>query len=67
VCSSAAGYYIGYLSPDGIPYSRESVYYWASEAGCQEALDRGTWQPRDTGWNPAPLTVTVFDCDSEPF
>lgn len=25
--SSGAGYYVGYLSADGSPYSRESIYF----------------------------------------
>lgn len=68
VCDSAAGYYIGYLDPDGTPYSRESVDYWASKHEAQKALDSQTWRPRDTGYaGPGLLTVVDVDWDSEPF
>jgi hypothetical protein len=31
VLQSAAGFYIGYLTKDGFPYSRESGYYETEE------------------------------------
>ena len=39
VLSSGAGYYIGYLCEDGMPYSRESIYF-PDEPSCQAALDK---------------------------
>lgn len=27
VFHTTAGYYVGYLTPDGAPYSRESIYF----------------------------------------
>jgi hypothetical protein len=39
VLSSGAGYYIGYLCKDGMPYSRESDYF-PDEQSCQAALDQ---------------------------
>ena len=68
VCWSAAGYYIGYLTVEGFPSSRESLNYWALEADAEAVLKSGDWAPRTTEWNPSPLTVTVVaDWDSEPF
>jgi len=39
VLCSGAGYYIGYLCKDGMPYSRESDYF-PDEQSCQAALDQ---------------------------
>jgi hypothetical protein len=43
VLSTPAGYYIGYLTEDGFPYSRESGYY-ATEEEAQEAMKGGGYE-----------------------
>lgn len=45
VLSSAAGHYIG-TAADGIPYSRESVEYFASAELASAALEAGAWTQR---------------------
>ena len=45
VLQSAAGFYIGYLTKDGFPYSRESGYYETEELA-ETALVSGEWVPR---------------------
>ena len=42
VLQSAAGYYIGFLTTDGFPYSRESGYY-ATEELAEAALASGNF------------------------
>ena len=45
VLRSSAGYYIGTLTEDGFPNSRDSNYYPTAEAA-QADLDNGTFTPR---------------------
>ena len=42
VLKSAAGFYIGYLSEDGFPYSRESGYFATAEKA-KESLNKGSF------------------------
>lgn len=42
VLQSAAGFYIGYLSEDGFPYSRESGYFATAEEA-KESLSNGSF------------------------
>ena len=42
VLQSAAGFYIGYLSEDGCPYSRESGYFATAEEA-EESLSNGSF------------------------
>ena len=42
VLQSAAGFYIGYLSEDGFPYSRESGYFATAEKA-KESLRNGSF------------------------
>ena len=44
--SSAAGWYLGTLDEYGLPLSRESVEYWASEQEAMRALETGEWTQR---------------------
>lgn len=51
VLRSGAGYYIGttYFDQDigaELPYSRESVEYWATCDEARQALIEGKWTPR---------------------
>lgn len=46
VCHSAAGYYIGAVDEDGLPYARHSRDYYRTREQAQEALDNGTWVPK---------------------
>jgi len=66
VCSSPAGFFLGYSTREGLPYSRESLHYWALAADAEAALTTGEWEPRTTGYAGAGL-LTVVDWDSEPF
>ncbi len=43
VLKSAAGFYIGTLDEDGLPCSRESNQYFATEEKAQKALTDGGW------------------------
>ena len=43
VCKSQAGHYIGTLSADGEPYTRESQEYWVDRAQADQALRDGRW------------------------
>jgi hypothetical protein len=48
VCPSAAGFYLGTLTPKGEPYSRESVQYWPTRGAAERALriGRPAWTQR---------------------
>ncbi|MCC6716308.1 MAG: hypothetical protein IT555_00325 [Acetobacteraceae bacterium] len=46
VCQSRAGFYVGTLDADGLPYSRESVEYWPRRAPADKALSTGTFTQR---------------------
>lgn len=46
VCCSAAGFYIGTMSPDGTPCSRESAEYWKERKRAEFALWSGYWTQR---------------------
>ncbi len=46
VLKSAAGFYLGTTSADGLPFSRESVEYWPSDVDAALALENGTWTQR---------------------
>lgn len=46
VCYSARGFYIG-TRDEGLPFSRESVEYWARREQAEAALTQGTWTQRD--------------------
>jgi hypothetical protein len=48
VCRSATGFYLGTLTPEGEPYSRESVQYWPTREEAERALKAGwkTWTQR---------------------
>lgn len=46
VCKSAAGHYIGTLSEDGEPYTRESKEYWKSPEKAETALRTRSWTQR---------------------
>lgn len=43
VCQSNAGYYIGTMSMEGEPISRESVEYYKTQLEANNALANGTW------------------------
>lgn len=45
VMQSGAGFYIGY-SQHGMPYSRESLRYYATREIAQAALDSDAWERR---------------------
>ncbi len=48
VCRSAAGYYLGTLTPDGHPNSRESAEYWDRKEDAEAALTgQKPWTPRN--------------------
>lgn len=48
VCRSAAGYYLGTLTPEGLPNSRESTEYWARKEDAEAALaGQKPWTPRN--------------------
>jgi len=46
VCHSQAGYYLGTLDAEGLPFSRESAEYWRKPATAHEALRSGQWTQR---------------------
>jgi hypothetical protein len=46
VCKSAAGYYIGTLTEEGWPNSRESVEYYHTREEAQKALDEESYTQR---------------------
>lgn len=46
VCKSAAGYYIGTLTEEGWPISRESESYYETKASAEFALKHSTWVQR---------------------
>ena len=46
VCYSARGFYIG-TCDDSLPFSRESVEYWARRDEAQAALAAGRWTQRE--------------------
>jgi hypothetical protein len=46
VLKSGAGYYIGTLDTDGMPFSRESFEYWSQASDAETALQRGLWRQR---------------------
>jgi hypothetical protein len=49
VCRAASGiHYIGTLTPEGEPYSRESAEYWPTREAAEKALKAGrsTWTQR---------------------
>ncbi len=53
VCKSAAGYYLGTLTPDGQPNSRESTEYWDRKKDAEAALAGSKpWTPRNTVEHP---------------
>ena len=43
VCKSQAGYYIGTLNEDGLPYTRESQEYWRKRELANAALRTAGW------------------------
>jgi hypothetical protein len=43
ILSTPAGYYIGYLTGDGFPYSRESGYYTTREEA-ETVLKKGGYE-----------------------
>lgn len=46
VCKSRAGYYIGTLDADGLPFSRESLEYWDKPDKAETAFALGLWTQR---------------------
>ena len=46
VCQSRAGFYVGTLDEEGLPYSRESAEYWRDKIKAEQALDGGKWTQR---------------------
>lgn len=46
VCQSRAGFYLGTLTEEGLPNSRESVEYWPQRPQAEAALQRGTFTQR---------------------
>ena len=48
VCKSQAGYYVGTLSSDGEPYTRESQEYWPKQAQADAALRDGSWTQKSS-------------------
>jgi hypothetical protein len=46
VLRSAAGYYLGTLTDDGFPNTRESVDYWSTENDAKRAMASGEWEQR---------------------
>ncbi len=47
ILRSAAGFYIGTTTDEGLPLSRESVEYWDHEDRALTALEDGTWTQRE--------------------
>ena len=47
VLKSAAGFYLGTLSPEGFPNSRDSVEYWKTEKEADKALSTDSWTVRN--------------------
>ena len=43
VCKSAAGFYIGTLNEEGVPFTRESCEYWRKREQAEAALAKGLW------------------------
>ncbi|MEM9030486.1 MAG: hypothetical protein AAGC70_19170 [Pseudomonadota bacterium] len=43
ILKSAAGYYIGTLDEDGLPFTRESACYWDTRNAAETALQRGVF------------------------
>jgi hypothetical protein len=50
VLPSAAGYYLGTLDHDGMPYSRESEEYWKTREEAEAALN----SPSPQAWTQRP-------------
>jgi hypothetical protein len=48
VCESAAGFYLGAVSPTEGPLARDSAEYFASSEDAQAALASGAWTQRMT-------------------
>jgi hypothetical protein len=51
VCKAGSGiFYLGTLTPDGLPYSRESVEYWTKREEAERALKTGhpSWTQRSS-------------------
>lgn len=46
VCRSGAGFYIGTLNEDGLPYERYSARYWPVPDEALQALQSGKWIPK---------------------
>lgn len=46
VCKSAAGYYIGTVDEDGLPFTRESEEYWSTWTEANNALKSKTFTQR---------------------
>lgn len=46
VCRSQTGFYLGTLTEEGLPNSRESVEYWPQRPQAEAALARGTFTQR---------------------
>ena len=47
VCDSDQGYHLGTVGVYGEPVSRESVEYWGTWRGANEALKSGIWKQRE--------------------
>lgn len=47
ICTSANGHYIGTLDDDGMPYSRESLEYWATHQEAMSAFKTENWTQRE--------------------
>ena len=47
VLKSAAGFYLGTLTPEGFPNSRDSVEYWKTEKAAEKALLTDSWTVRN--------------------
>lgn len=43
VCKSAAGFYLGTYDHEGLPFTRESLEYWAKRERAEQALQKGLW------------------------
>jgi hypothetical protein len=46
ICRSQAGFYIGTLSDEGEPFTRESVEYWKKREQAEAALRSGGFTQR---------------------
>lgn len=46
VCQSRAGFYVGTLDAEGLPYSRESAEYWPRRQQADQALTTGRFTQR---------------------